>query len=88
MYKVTEHIPRNVCRDDLMKKLRAIGIKTDGYVYSLEKFLKSKGFGLPVPAKETEAFCYVIGGKYYSELLNYADALASEIIDLKRLGYL
>lgn len=78
--------PRMVCEDRLLKKLRNSGFKTNGYSRGMEKILTSKGFGLPVQGED--GFCFTISNKWFRSYLNYADALAQEILlllDLKLL---
>lgn len=82
-YKVTEDIPRQYCTPDLLGRVRCLGYKSDGYIRSLEKIIKDRGFNLP--GNED------IGGKIYYGFrhnntvklyLNYCDAVANEIIFL------
>lgn len=83
---IKEEIPRCICADHLHKKLRSIGLDTDGYEYSLENILKVRGFGLPT--KEDNMFGFMVNFKYTKLYLNYADALAHEILFLNELGIL
>ena len=83
---IKEEIPRCICTDVLHKKLRSIGFDTDGYEYSLENILKVRGFGLPT--KHEEMFAFMVNFKYVRLYLNYADALANEILLLHELGIL
>ena len=78
--------PRGVCEDHLLKRLLADKFKTDGYVRSMEAILKDKGFGLPVWLEDLEGFGFTINNKYTRVYLNYADALAEEILLLHELG--
>jgi len=86
-FKITEYIPRRVCRDDLLKRLGKAGFDTTGYDRSLEKILLSKDFGLPVKEEEDE-YHFMINYKYTRICLTYTDALAEEILllhDLKMI---
>lgn len=84
MLIVKEYVPRQCCTDKLLKKVRALGFDTDGYVRSLEQILKEKDFGLPILAEDI-GFNFMINYKYIRYYLNYADALAEEIILLNKL---
>ena len=89
MLKVREYKPRQCCTDKLLKELRALDFKTDGYIRSLEEILKSKGFGLPVELIDEDGeqyFHFMVNYKWIRYYLNYADALANEIILLKELN--
>jgi hypothetical protein len=88
--KVTESIPRRVCRDEFLKKLRASGVDTDGYEYSLEPFVLNAGYKLPTPCdkkQEYESFVFCVG-KYTQVWINYSDALANQVLLLSKLGFL
>jgi hypothetical protein len=78
--------PRSICEDFLLKKLLAANFKTDGYTRSMESILKKKGFGLPVWSDEPEGFGFTINNRYTRYYLNYADALANEILLLRDLN--
>lgn len=80
-YKVIEDIPRPYCTPDLLGKLRCLGYKTDGYIRSLEKIVKDKGFILP--GKNDEDTHYGFRHENITRLyINYCDAVANEIIFL------
>ena len=81
---IKEYIPRMVCTDDRLKRLRTLGIETDGYVYSLEKIITDKGFNLPSKGDEYSGF--TLNHKYIYEFLNYADCLAEAIFALHQHG--
>lgn len=83
---IKEHIPRMVCTDDRLKRLRTMGIKTDGYVYSLEEIITSRGFGLPSKGDEDSHCGFTINFKYSYLFMNYADCLAEEIFALDSHG--
>lgn len=87
---IKEYKPRQCCTDKLLKKVRALGFDTDGYVRSMEEILKSNGFGLPKEYFEDDSqyFHFMINYKWIRFYLNYADALAEEIILLKELNLL
>ncbi len=74
---------RRVCTNARLKLLRKAGFKTDGYDHSLESILQDKGFGLPV--KDGEYFVFTVNYKWMRMYLNYADALAEEILLLREL---
>ena len=74
---------RRVCTDARLKLLRKAGFKTDGYDHSLESILQDKGFGLPI--KQDEHFTFTVNYKWMRMYLNYADALAEEILLLRKL---
>lgn len=83
-YKVTEENIRDICTPELLSKLKKAGIKTYGYSHHLEEILKERGFGVPIP--DDDYFMFMVKHKYIRYYLNYADALAAEIlllIDLK-----
>ena len=83
-YTEESHKPeRKSCTDRLLKLLRKEGFKTSGSMYTLERILTSKGFGLPV--KYNEHFVFTVKGKYTRMYLNYVDALANEILLLREL---
>lgn len=81
---VKEHIPRMCCTDDRLKKLRTLGIDTDGYVYSLEQILTAKGFGLP--STDGECWGFTVNHKYSYIFINQADCLAEAIFALIEHG--
>jgi len=81
---IKEEIPRDICTDTLLKKLRKAGIKTHGYSHHLENILQDKGFGLP--KKDEDYFCFMVNHKYIRYYLNYADALSCEILLLIQLN--
>jgi len=81
--KITESIPRDICTDDLLKRLRKAGFKTHGYSHHLEKILIDKEFGLP--SEDEECWGFTVEHKYVRLYLNYADALANEILLLNEL---
>jgi len=81
-----EYIPRRCCTDILLKKLRAVGIKTTGYDRDMEPILKDKGFGLPI--QEEEYWHFMVNHKYQRYCLNYSDALAEELLFLNQLNLL
>ena len=85
MVVITE-IPRDICTDTLLKKLRKAGIKTHGYSHHLETILQDKGFGLP--EKDENYFCFMVNHKYIRYYLNYSDALAQLILLLIQLKLL
>ena len=78
-----EIIPRRVCTDNRLKLLRKAGFKTNGYEHGLEDILQDKGFGLPV--KQDEHFVFTVNYKWMRMYLNYTDALAEEILLLRKL---
>ena len=78
-----EVITRRVCTDARLKLLRKAGFNTDGYEHSLKSILQDKGFGLPV--KQGEHFTFTVNYKWTRMYLNYADALAEEILLLREL---
>lgn len=77
---------RRVCTDKLLKRLRKEGFDTNGYDRSMEKILTDKRFGLPILEPEGEYFGFTINHKYQRYYLNRADALAEEILLLRKLG--
>lgn len=79
-----EVIPRRCCTDDRLKLLRKAGFDTNGYEHGLEDILRDKGFGLPI--KQDEYFTFTVNYKYMRLYLNYSDALAEEILLLRKLG--
>ena len=81
---IEKYIPRKVCSDPQLKELRKAGFSTNGYENSLEDILVFKDFGLPVLCEDGYAF--TINRKYTRIYLNYADALAGEILLLNNLG--
>lgn len=82
-YKITEDIPRQYCTPELLKSVRCLGHKTDGYIRSLEKIILDKGFNLPVTEEINEKMYYGFRyGKTVRLYLNYCDAVANEIIFL------
>jgi hypothetical protein len=78
-----EFTDRKICTDNLLKKLIKEGFKTDGYEYSLERILTSHGFGFPSECEE--GFGFTVNHKWTRIYLNYADALAQEILFLRHL---
>ena len=80
-YKVTEDVPRQYCTPDLLGRVRCLGYKTDGYVRSLEKIVKDKGFNLPGKNDEDTHYGFR-HGNIMRLYLNYCDAVANEIIFL------
>lgn len=81
---------RMVCTDDRIKKLKAVGYKTNGYADNLERILTDNEFSLPVANTDdfgTVRYGFRVG-KYFSEYLHYADALAEFILLLNREGEL
>ena len=80
---ITEYIPRRVCEDWRLKRLRQEGFHTNGYERSMERILTEKGFGLP--DESDEGFGFTVNRKYTRVYLNYADALAEEILFLRKL---
>ena len=81
--KITEYIPRRICEDWRLKRLRKEGFHTNGYERSMERILTEKGFGLP--DESNEGFGFTVNRKYTRVYLNYADALAEEILFLRKL---
>lgn len=82
--KYKKEIPRKVCRDDKIKILKKLGIRaysSDG----LERIIKKEGFNLP--GTDGEYYGFVIENMVY-KCLNYADALAEELIELIQRGYI
>ena len=76
---------RATCRPALLAKLAALGFKLEkGCTTSLERILLSRRFGLPIYI-EGWGYHYMINHKYMRYHLNYADALAGEIILLNEL---
>ena len=73
---------RMVCTDELRKKLVKLGYKTSGYANELEEIITNLGFNLP--KYHEDEFGTVRFGfrrrQYVEEYLNYADALAHELI--------
>ena len=78
-----EVITRRVCTNNRLKLLRKSGFKTNGDEHHLESILQDKGFGLPV--KDGEHFSFTVDYKWMRMYLNYADALAEEILLLREL---
>lgn len=71
-----------VCTDDRLKILRTLGYKTNGYSTELEEIIKNLGFNLPTQGVDDYneiRFGFRHKG-YLAEYLNYADALAEELI--------
>jgi len=86
-FKITEYIPRRICTDDRLKKLRKLGFNTNGYERSLEAILKDQDFGLP-SGNDEDGFGFMVNYKYIRIYLTYADALAEEILFLYKLNIL
>lgn len=80
-------IPRKFCTDKLLKELRKIGVKTDGYIYSMEAVLKNNGYMNPAMEQQGDStyFGFSIDG-YIRLYLNYADACAEKIIFIIQNG--
>jgi len=86
-----EYVPRRVCTDERLNKLKKYNIETTGYDRDMERIIKNYGYGLPTKAsKETDVDeCYGFKLKQYVRItLNYADCLAEELLLLKELNLL
>ena len=81
-----EIIPRTVCTDSRLRLLRKAGFKTYGDEHHLENILQDKGFGLPI--KSGDSYTFTIESKWMRSYLNRADALAEEILLLRKLKLL
>lgn len=81
--KVTEDVPRKICTPKMTEKINALGFNTDGSIASLKEILTSRGFKLPI--LEGKSYFFTVQWHYYRSYLNYADALAGEILLLNQL---
>ncbi len=84
MLNKTTITPRRICRKELQSEMKQLGIKTSGSDTNMEKILKRHGFGLP--SQEGEYFGFILNKKYIYCCFNYSDALANELILLKKLN--
>lgn len=90
-YKVTEQVPREICRIEYIDKLNSIGIHTNGHIDQLKELTVKNGF--KTPSEDNEYFGFILTSsatwkKYTRIFLNLADAMAEEILLLHEEGML
>ncbi|MCK5613286.1 hypothetical protein KAR91_66045, partial [Candidatus Pacearchaeota archaeon] len=89
MLKTTTVVPRLFCTDQLFKKLYWLGFNTTGYWKTLSQIILSSGYDTPHQYKDcgNTYFRFQIFNneeKLHTRIyINYADALAQQIIFLK-----
>ena len=83
---VTEHVPRTVCRPDLIQRLKDEGFDTDGSNAQLEAIVLKKGYNLPSEHEELGTTYYGFRHeKYIRMYLCYVDSVAEEILFLREM---